>query len=263
LNHPLRPLEASGTSGMKSAPNGGINLSVLDGWWREGYHGNNGWAIGAEINNGTVEFQNEGDASSLYQLLENQIIPLYYAKPDGKLPLAWLQLMRESIRSVTPVFNTQRMVKEYTERLYIPAAKSYEDFSRDCCGAATQLSHWKAQIRKDWPQVQISDVQVANKDRQNILVGESLDIRARVHLGAVDPNHVRVEAYHGEADTGDIRNPTATVLDQTSQADGDGDYLYQGSVPASESGTYGFSVRVVPTHPHLMQMHELRLIAWS
>jgi starch phosphorylase len=248
---------------MKLAPNGGINLSVLDGWWREGYNGNNGWAIGAEIDNGTVEFQNEVDANSLHQLLENQIIPLYYAKPDGKLPLAWLQLMRESIRSVTPVFNTQRMVKEYTERLYIPAAKSHEDFSRDSCGAATQLSHWKAQMRKDWPQVQIFDVQVGNKDRQTILVGESLQISARVHLGAVDPKHVRVEAYHGEADNGAIRNPTATILNQSSQADGDGNYLYQGSVPASESGTYGFSVRVVPTHPNLMQTHELRLITWS
>jgi starch phosphorylase len=263
LNHPLRPLEASGTSGMKSAPNGGINLSVLDGWWREGYNGNNGWAIGAEIDNGTAEFQNEGDATSLYQLLENQIIPLYYAKPDGKLPLAWLQLMRESIRSVTPVFNTQRMVKEYTERLYIAAGKSHENFSCDGCASAAQLSQWKAQMRKDWPQVRISEVQVGNKDRQNILVGESLQISARVHLGAVDPKHVRVEAYHGEADNGDIRNPAATVLDQTSQVDGDGNYLYQGSVPAAESGTYGFSVRVVPTHPHLMQAHELRLITWS
>ncbi|PYL61919.1 MAG: alpha-glucan phosphorylase [Verrucomicrobia bacterium] len=265
LNHPLRPLEASGTSGMKSAPNGGINLSVLDGWWREGYNGSNGWAIGAEIDNGTTEFQNEVDASSLYQLLENQIVPLYYAKPDGKLPLAWLQLMRESIRSVTPVFNTQRMVKEYTEQLYVPAARAHGNFSSNSCGAATQLSQWKAQMRKDWPQVQISDVQVANKDRQTILVGESLQIRAWVHLGAVDPQHVRVEAYHGELDNGDIRNPTATVLNQSCDQSrtGDGNYLYEGSVPATESGTYGFSVRVVPTHPCLMQGHELRLITWS
>ena len=207
---------------MKAAPNGGINLSVLDGWWREGFNGSNGWAIGAEIDNGTTEFQNEVDASSLYQLLENQIVPLYYAKPDGKLPLAWLQLMRESIRSVTPVFNTQRMVKEYTEQLYIPAAQAYENFSRDGCGAATHLSQWKTQMRKDWPQVQVSDVQVANKDRQSISVGESLQISARVHLGAVDPQHVRVEAYHGEVDNGDLRNPTATVLNQSGQADGNG-----------------------------------------
>jgi glycogen phosphorylase len=171
--------------------------------------------------------------------------------------------MRESIRSVTPVFNTQRMLKEYTERLYITAARSHENFSCDGCASAAQLSQWKAQMRKNWPQVRISDVQVGNKDRQNILVGESLQISARVHLGGVDPKHVRVEAYHGEAANGDIRNPAATVLDQTSQADGDGNYLYQGSVPASESGTYGFSVRVVPTHAHLMQAHELRLITWS
>src|SRR5437588_6086321 len=263
LNNPLRPLEASGTSGMKTPPNGGLNLSVLDGWWGESYNGNNGWAIGAEIKDGTIEFQNEVDSSSLYQLLENQIIPLYYAKPDGKLPLAWLQLMRESIRSVTPVFNTQRMVKEYTERLYIPAAKSHETFSRNSCGPATELSKWKTQMRRDWPQVRISDVQVGNKDRQAILVGESLQISARVHLGAVDPKHVRVEAYHGEADNSNIRNPTATVLNQSSQADGNGNYSYQGSVPASESGTYGFSVRVVPTHRCLMQAHELRLITWS
>jgi glycogen phosphorylase len=263
LNHPLRPMEASGTSGMKSAPNGGINLSVLDGWWLEAFNGTNGWAIGAEIDNGTTEFQNEVDASSLYQLLENQIVPLYYAKPDGKLPLAWLQLMRESIRSVTPVFNTQRMVKEYTEQLYIPAAQAHENFSRDGCGAAKHLSQWKTQMRKDWPQVQVSDVQVANKDRQSISVGESLQINARVHLGALDPQHVRVEAYHGEVDNGDLHNPSATVLNRTSEADGNGDYNYQGSVPATESGTYGFSVRVLPTHPGLMQTHELRLITWS
>jgi len=262
LNNPLRPMEASGTSGMKSAPNGGINLSVLDGWWHEGFNGNNGWAIAAEISDGTVEFQSAVDANSLYQLLENQIIPLYYAKPDGKLPLAWLQLMRESIRSVTPVFNTHRMVKEYTERLYIPAARSHENFAQNGCEPATQLSQWKARMRKDWPQVRIHDVQVGNKDRQNILVGESLQVSAHVYLGDVDPNHVRVEAYHGEADNGGIKNPSVSVLNASGR-NGDGSYLYQGSVPASETGAYGFSVRVVPTHPHLMQSHELRLIAWS
>ncbi len=262
LNNPLRPMEASGTSGMKCAPNGGINLSVLDGWWHEGFNGNNGWAIAAEISDGTVEFQSAVDANSLYQLLENQIIPLYYAKPDGKLPLAWLQLMRESIRSVTPVFNTHRMVKEYTERLYIPAARSHENFAQNGCEPAMQLSRWKARMRKDWPQVRIHDVQVGNKDRQNILVGESLQVSAHVYLGDVDPNHVRVEAYHGEADNGGIKNPSVSVLNASGR-NGDGSYLYQGSVPASESGAYGFSVRVVPTHPHLMQSHELRLIAWS
>jgi starch phosphorylase len=262
LNTPLRPMEASGTSGMKCSPNGGINLSVLDGWWHEGFNGNNGWAIAAEINDGTIEFQSAVDANSLYQLLENLIIPLYYAKPDGKLPLAWLRMMRESIRSVTPVFNTHRMVKEYTERLYLPAARSHENFSHNGCEPATQLSQWKSRMRKDWPKVRIHDVQVGNKDRQNILVGESLQLSAHVYLGDVDPNHVRVEAYHGEAENGGIKNPMVSVLNASGR-NGDGSYIYQGSVPASESGAYGFSVRVVPTHPNLMQAHELRLIAWS
>src|ERR1041385_4411497 len=176
LNNPLRPLEASGTSGMKCCPNGGINLSVLDGWWLEAFNGNNGWAIAPEINDGTVEFQSEVDSNSLYQLLENQIIPLYYAKPDGRLPLAWLQLMRESIRSVTPIFNTHRMVKEYTERLYLPAAQAYREFSQNDCSAANELSQWKSRMRKDWPQIKIDQVEVGNQDRQNIPVGESLEV---------------------------------------------------------------------------------------
>ena len=262
LNNPLRPLEASGTSGMKTPPNGGLNLSVLDGWWGESYNGNNGWAIGAEIRDGSIDFQNEVDSSSLYQLLENQIIPLYYAKPDGKLPLAWLQLMRESIRSVTPVFNTHRMVKEYTERLYAPAAQAHREFLADNCAAASRLSEWKTRMRKDWSQVRIDDVRVGNEDRQSIPVGESLQVSARVHLGSVDPQHVRVEVYHGEAENGGIKNPATATLDQASQ-NGDGSYDYRGSVPASESGAYGFSIRVVPTHPHLQQNHELRLITWS
>lgn len=262
LNTPLRPMEASGTSGMKCCPNGGINLSVLDGWWLEAFNGNNGWAIAPEIKDGTVEFQSEVDSNSLYQLLENQIIPLYYAKPDGKLPLAWLQLMRESIRTVTPIFNTHRMVKEYTERLYIPAAQSHGNFSQNGCEPATHLSQWKSHMRKVWPQVRIYDVQVGNKDRQNILVGESLQVSAHVNLGDVDPSHVRVEAYHGEAENGGIKNPSVTVLNPSGR-NGDGSYVYEGSVPASESGAYGFSVRVVPTHPNMMQGHELRLIAWS
>ncbi|MEP6820909.1 MAG: alpha-glucan family phosphorylase [Chthoniobacterales bacterium] len=264
LNNPLRPLEASGTSGMKLPPNGGLNLSVLDGWWCESYNGKNGWAIGAEIDDGAVEYQSEVDASSLYQLLENQIIPLYYAKPDGKLPLAWLQLMRESIRSVTPVFNTHRMVREYTERLYRPAELAQAEFARDDCRAAVELSQWKARIRQDWPQVRVSDVQIGNENRHNIPVGDALQVSARVHLGGVDPKHVRVEAYHGEADNDEVRNPTVTPLYQSDeQSDGNGAYLYHGSVPATETGMYGFSVRVVPTHPHLVQAHELRLITWS
>lgn len=267
LNNPLRPLEASGTSGMKLPPNGGLNLSVLDGWWCEGYNGKNGWAIGAEIKNPLdpnlkVEVQNEVDAASLLHTLETQIIPLYYAKPDGRLPIAWLQLMRESIRSVTPVFNTHRMVREYNERLYESAAAKQAELSSGKCAKSIEVSRWKDRVRQVWPHVSIYDVHVASEGRVNVTVGESLDISAKVHLGALEPKFVRVQAYFGEADNNTIGKPTVVDLDSPERID-HGNYLYRGSIPASDSGAYGLNVRVIPTSPNLTQAHELRLITWA
>ena len=210
LNTPLRPHEASGTSGMKLPPNGGLNLSVLDGWWCESFNGKNGWAIGAEITGGSLEFQNEVDVASLFHILETQVIPLYYAKPDGRLPVAWLQLMRESIRSVTPVFNTHRMVKEYTERLYEPAAAAQANLAANGCAKGKEIGQWKAKMRKDWSQVRITDTQIENADKVNIVVGESLKISARVHLGVLTPDFVRVQAYFGENVENNISRPTVT-----------------------------------------------------
>lgn len=264
LNNPLRPLEASGTSGMKLPPNGGLNLSVLDGWWCEAYEQNQkaGWAIGSEITDGPVEFQNEVDVSSLFHILETQVVPLYYAKPDGRLPLAWIQLMRESIRSVVPVFNTHRMVKEYAERLYEPAAKAHTTLSADGGKRALDLSRWKDSIRKAWPEIRITDVTMANGPTAQIAVGDTVEVSAVVQLGAIAPEYVTVQAYFGEADNNEIFAPSMEPLSQVQKLD-HGRYLYRGSIPARESGSYGLSVRVIPTHPNLTQDHELRLIAWA
>jgi starch phosphorylase len=264
LNNPVRPLEASGTSGMKLPPNGGLNLSVLDGWWCEAYEQNQkaGWAIGAEILDGPIEFQNEVDVASLFHILETQVIPLYYAKPDGRLPLAWLQLMRESIRSVLPVFNTHRMVKEYAERLYEPAAKAHHVLGAASGKRAVELSKWKDSIRKAWPQIHISDVKVTNAPSGQIAVGDSVEVSAVVHLGPIAPEYVTVQAYFGEAVNNEIQNPAMEPLQQASKIES-GRYLYHGPIPARESGSYGLSVRVIPTHPNLTQDHELRLITWA
>lgn len=267
LNNPLRPLEASGTSGMKLPPNGGLNLSVLDGWWCEGYNGKNGWAIGAEITNPLdadlkVDFQNEVDSASLFHILETQVIPLYYAKPDGRLPIAWLQLMRESIRSVTPVFNTHRQVREYNEQLYETAAARQAELSASKCAKAVEISQWKDRMRKEWPNVSVFDVQIANADRINVTVGESLEVSAKVHLGGIEPKYVRVQAYFGEADNNNILKPAAIDFTDSQKLD-QGNYLYRGSIPAAESGAYAFNVRVIPSHPVLTQAHELRLITWA
>ncbi len=262
LNNPLRPLEASGTSGMKLPPNGGLNFSVLDGWWPEAFNGRNGWAIGADIEGGLPDFQTEVDIASLFHTLETQIVPLYYAKPDGKLPIAWIQLMRESIRSVTPVFNTHRMVKEYTERLYEPAAARATELSANNGAKAREVSEWKKEMRKVWPQVRVLDVTSGNQDRTQLYVGDTLDLSVKVHLGTLDPSHVRVQAYVGESDDSTITKP-ATIDLKHEKKRADGEHLYRGAIVAEESGAYGFNVRVIPTHPSLSQEHELRLITWA
>ncbi len=266
LNNPRRPLEASGTSGMKLPPSGGLNLSVLDGWWCEAHNGKNGWAIGAEIPESTEapaeKFEDEVDVASLFHILEAQILPLYYAKPDGRLPLAWINLMRESIRTIVPVFNTHRMVSEYTERLYEPAAVAHAALSANGCKNAVALSKWKVNIRRDWPHVSVSDVVVRNGSGASVTVGDALEVSAQVTLGPLAPEFVRVQAYYGENSSGTIEHPTTVELKQGEKR-GDGNYHFTGSIPAKESGSYGLSVRVIPTHPHLTQAHELRLIAWA
>ncbi|HEV7868519.1 MAG TPA: alpha-glucan family phosphorylase, partial [Chthoniobacteraceae bacterium] len=224
LNNPRRPLEASGTSGMKLPPNGGLNLSVLDGWWCEAYAQNKkaGWAIGSEIPESTdqidAKFEDEVDVASLFHLLEAQIVPLYYAKPDGVLPVAWIQLMRESIRTVTPAFTTHRMVTEYTERLYEPAAKAHETLAAKGGERALELSKWKDAIRKAWPQIRISDVQV-KAGNSGVFVGDSLSVEAVVHLGPVEPEFVTAQAYVGEVLKNDIVKPVTAPLSKVKKLD--------------------------------------------
>lgn len=268
LNNPLRPLEASGTSGMKLPPNGGLNLSVLDGWWLESWNGKNGWAIGADIAAGTEAEQDAVDIQSLFHVIENQIIPLYYAKPDGILPLAWIQLMRESMRTIVPVYNTHRMVSEYNESLYEPAASAFSVMSENHCRNAVALSKWKAEIRPLWSAIRVNDYSITydvadgTTARELFYVGEQLKVTAHVHLGGVKPENVRVQAYFGPVDKSRITVPSIVDLQLEKHTD-DANYVFAGLVPASESGSYGLNVRVIPTHPHLTQDHELRLITWA
>lgn len=263
LNNPLRPLEASGTSGMKLPPNGGINLSVLDGWWCEAWNRNNGWAIGSEIDDGPKEVQDRVDAASLYSLLENQIVPLYYTKPDGVLPLAWIQIMKESMRTVTPTFNTERMVRQYVENLYEPAARAHTALTADDCAAASGLAEWKEKMRHDWGKVRVLDAGVSVSDSYNVPVGDPVPVYARIHLGVIKPEHVLVEAYFGETDDREILDPKRMQLQRLKGPDAEGAYLYQGDIHPGDSGSFGLSVRVIPHSPHLSQPHELRLITWS
>ena len=268
LNNPRRPLEASGTSGMKLPPSGGLNLSVLDGWWCEAYRDNpkSGWAIGAEIPESTTEvdekFEKEVDVASLFHILDTQVLPLYYAKPDGRLPVAWINLMRESIRTVVPTFNTHRMVQEYTERLYDSAARAHTTLNADGGKKAIELSQWKANIRRDWSHVSASEVAVRTGNGPSVMVGDQLEVSARIALGPIAPEFVRVEAYFGGQVNGQIADAKTVELKRVEKLS-DGAYRFAGNIPAHESGTYGLSVRVIPSHPNVVQAHELRLITWA
>ena len=266
LNNPRRPLEASGTSGMKLPPSGGLNLSVLDGWWCEACTGKNGWAIGPEIPESTIppepDYEDEVDVHSLFHVLETQILPLYYAKPDGRLPLAWINLMRESIRTIVPVFNTHRMVKEYTERLYDRAAAAHATLIENGCKKAVEVAQWKDKIRRDWPHVKLADVTIHTGNGTNVTVGDAVEVSVRTSLGPIAPEFVRVQALVGEHSDGQITHPVTIDLKQVEKL-GNGAFRFAGAIPARESGSYGLSVRVIPTHPNLIQDHELRLITWA
>jgi starch phosphorylase len=266
LNNPRRPLEASGTSGMKLPPSGGLNLSVLDGWWCEACTGKNGWAIGPEIPESTIppdpRFEDDVDVHSLFHVLETQILPLYYAKPDGRLPLAWINLMRESIRTIVPVFNTHRMVKEYMVRLYEPAAAAHATLIEDSCKKAVEVARWKDNIRRDWRHVKLTDVAIQTGNGTNVTVGDAVEVSVRTSLGPIAPEFVRVQALVGEATDGEVLRPVTIDLKQVEKL-GNGAFRFAGAIPARESGSYGLNVRVIPTHPNLIQEHELRLITWA
>ncbi len=263
LNNPMRPLEASGTSGMKLPPNGGLNFSVLDGWWPEAYNGENGWPIGEEITEGSLEFQNQVDANSLYHTLENRIVPLFYAKPDGKLPVAWINLMRESMRTITPVFNTHRMVSEYNERLYENAAKAHVSLRANDGANAIALSKWKAKMRSEWDKISVVDASIDVADRFHVTVSENVKVKATVHLNGLSPDDVAVQAYYGDSDDNVISEPKTAALELVGPAGSSGDYSYEGMIATEESGSYGVNVRIVPSSQHMIQPHELRLIRWA
>ncbi len=267
LNTPRRPFEASGTSGMKVVPNGGLNVSVLDGWWAEAYRPGVGWAIGTGQESGPPAYQDQLDAESLYSLLENEIAPLFYSRDADGLPRGWIAMMKESIRVLAPAFSGDRMVKQYAESFYLPAADHYARLSADGYAEAKELAAWKARVREAWPRVKIFAVgDHGGRQRGHggleVAVGEEIPVTARVDLAGLDPADVTVEAFHsGLRPDGTLRTGRGVVLELTGHEDGH--YIYRGAVPARASGLHGYAVRVLPRHEDVLVPHELPLITWE
>lgn len=261
LNTPRRPMEASGTSGMKAVFNGGLNCSILDGWWDEGFNGENGWAIGRGEEYADTEFQDKVESAALYQLLENEIVPLYYDRgPDG-IPENWVKRMKRSMTSLGPVFNTNRMVTEYAERFYLPTYDRMDRLRQNNCAAVKELTGWKARLASAWPSVKVEKVQADTS--QECRVGHVLPVKATVQLAALDPKEVLVQLYYGRVDGNQNLVHGRTV---TMQPEGElkgGRLNYQGEIPCGTTGNHGFTVRVLPYHPGLAHPLETNLVTWG
>jgi len=257
LNTPRRPLEASGTSGMKAAMNGVPNFSVLDGWWREAYRGDNGWAIGEDREYPDEEAQDEADALSLYATLENEIIPLFFARDPQGIPRGWMRVVKAAIRTVAPRFNTRRMVKEYVERYYARAAQLHARLSADGYALARERAAWKARLRAAWPDVRIERAEVAET---TLHIGQPLRVAAVVHVGALEPEDISVEAVvtpHGH------QAPLRAVTLRPAGRQGEASLRYEGELTLEESGKFALGLRVVPAHGRTIVAHELGLVTWA
>ncbi|HKB40264.1 MAG TPA: alpha-glucan family phosphorylase, partial [Gemmataceae bacterium] len=264
LNNPRRPLEASGTSGMKAACNGGLNLSVLDGWWEEGCDRTNGWAIGAGEEYTDLTYQDDVESRAIYDMLEQEIVPLFYTRSSDGLPRGWLKMMKRSILTIGPVFSTGRMVAEYMERCYAPSIARYESLAQGGLTKATALARWRQLMHRGWSNVRIEAVEANGADPMH--VGSALQVTARIHLGALAPDDVEVQLFHGLVDSlGDIPAPeTVPMSPNGSPARKDGNvWVFHGTIPCRTSGQHGYAVRVLPRHPDLPHPFEPGLVTWG
>jgi starch phosphorylase len=260
LNTPRRPFEACGTSGMKVVPNGGLNLSVLDGWWAEGYRPGVGWAIGDGQEFAHHEFQDQVDAEALYSLLEKEVVPLFYDRDVDGVPRGWVAMMKQSIRVLAPAFSGDRMVKEYTERFYLPAGEHFKRLAANRFAKARELAAWKSKVREVWSQVKITWVE--ERGTPDVPVGAGIPVAAKVQLGPLEPSEVLVQAFYSRLrPDGSLSDGRGVDLEWVSVENGE--HLYRGMVPSRVSGLHGYCVRVLPRHEGVLVPHELPLVTWE
>jgi len=260
LKTPRRPNEASGTSGMKVLANGGLNLSVLDGWWDEGYDRETGWAIGNGEEYANPDHQDQVESDALFNLLENDVVPLFYDHDSAGIPHGWVAKMKASMKKLSPIFSTNRMVAEYTERFYIPASRRHQRLVADNAARIRPLVAWRKRVHTHGPAGKIvhGDTEIA----EGIFVGSKLKITARVRLGGISASDIHVQIYYGAVNQdGEIVSGQATNMEL--QGTAGVEHIYESAVVCSESGSRGLSVRVVPFHEDAIPPYELAWLAWA
>ncbi|HSB86421.1 MAG TPA: alpha-glucan family phosphorylase [Ilumatobacteraceae bacterium] len=256
LNNPRRPFEACGTSGMKAALNGVLNCSILDGWWDECYDGSNGWAIASADDDPDVGRRDQREATSLFGLLEREIVPLFYDRDSNNVPVQWIDKMKDNWRSLGPFVTAARMVRDYTSELYEPAAGSATQLLRDDAARGRALAQWKQRVAQCWPQVKILDLDIDDTPAHE---GDQRTVRVQLELGGLTPDEVTVQALHGQIDSAGsfVGIPKSVPLPAI------GDATFDGTYTVGEAGPYGVTVRAIPQHPDLISPVELGLVAWA
>jgi glycogen phosphorylase len=259
LNNPLRPLEACGTSGMKVALNGGLNLSVRDGWWDEWYDGGNGWEIPTADGVSDPSRRDELEASALYELLAKSVAPLFYERGEDNVPHGWLEMVRHTFRSLGPLVQADRMVADYVRTLYAPAAQASRALSANSRQAARDLAAWKHRVRAAWPSVRIEHVEA---DGGELALGSSVPVRVTAALGGLSAADVAVEVVYGRAgDDDEIIDPSHVTL-AAEDDDLGGSFRFSGLVELGRPGPFGYTARIVPKHPLLSTSAELGLVTY-
>ncbi len=261
LNTPRRGMEASGTSGMKAALNGVLNCSILDGWWDEAYHNDLGWAIGRGETYANYDSQDDIESQALYDIIEKQIVPLFYDRDTHGVPHHWIARMKHCITNLAPAFNTNRMVQDYAEKFYVPAFKRSRALAENGLEKSVALAHTKERLRNAWGNLRIDDVQA--DAAAPLGVRDKLPITATVNLANLSPEDVRVQVYAGALDN-DGRITEGEATDLTHGQDlGDGRHTFTGSVAADTSGRHGFALRIVPGGEHFSGASEPGLVFWE
>ena len=259
LNNPLRPYEACGTSGMKAALNGGLNLSVLDGWWDEWYDGDNGWAIPTADGVEDVDHRDDLEAAALYDLIENEVAPRFYDTDAEGVPTRWLEMTRHTLKSLGPKVLATRMVRDYVRQLYAPAATTAHRLNADYAGAA-ELAAWKKKVRTGWPHVRVEHVESSGVGDAPE-VGDTMSVRAFVALGSLAPEDVDVQLVYGRSNGEDELLDTGIESLHVAESYEGGRHRFDAEHVLDHSGSFGYTVRVIPRNDLLASPAELGVVA--
>ena len=260
LNNPRRPMEASGTSGEKASVNGVVNFSVLDGWWCEGYNGENGWTIGTNASYNSYEEQDKADSNSLYHTLENKIIPAYYNQDKNGISKDWLRYMKNSIKSTGGKYSTSRMVVDYVNDLYMPLCDLNEKYYSDL-GKVAEYTEWKKSAKLNWKNIRL--IQERNVDNAKFVAGSQITVNCDVYLPNIKEENADVQVYFGQMlENGTVRNVYTATMNKVGENKEEGKYSYEAVIDLKTGGNFGYTFRVMPKHEMLIDEENLDLVTW-